>query len=330
MTSTQGIQFGYLLAGQFLPGDNAEVRLNESLEQVRAAREAGFHSIWVTQHFLSEFQYLQPIPFLARLLPEVGRMHIGTCVMLATLYPPVLLAEEIATLDSLCGGRFIFGAGTGYRDIEFKAFGISRSERMEMFDEVIHIMRSLWSGQVVDHMGKHYQLEGAQLQLVPPQGDAIPIWVGATGRKGIEHAASAGDEWLISPELSAATIKEMREIYRSALPRQIDGDTKIYPMLRETFVAKDHEEAQKIASRALRTKYEAYARWGHDVGRFQELLDSTFMLGSIEDCIADVEEYSRQFGTRFLVTRMQWPGLLHSEVLRSIERFGAVIEHWRT
>jgi len=321
------MKFGYLLAGQFLPGDDLQVRIRESLEQVRAARKAGFHSIWVTHHFLAEFQFLQPLPFLARLLAEAEGMHIGTCVLLATMYPPVLLAEEIATLDNLCGGRFIFGAGTGYRDEEFQAFGIDRKTRMERFDEVMHLCRSLWSGKVVNHVGKFFKLEGAQLRLCPPQGDAIPIWNGATGPLGIKHAARTSDDWLISPELPMDKILEKKAIYCGALPQGTDPKSKIFPLLREVFAAKDHDTAQKIAAPALRTKYEMYARWGHEVGTLDDMLQNAFMLGSAEHCIAEVAKYREQVGTRLIITRMQWPGLDQADVLRSIETFARVIEH---
>jgi alkanesulfonate monooxygenase SsuD/methylene tetrahydromethanopterin reductase-like flavin-dependent oxidoreductase (luciferase family) len=325
VTAPRDMRFGYMLAGQFLPEEDPQVRLREALEQVRVAKQAGFHSIWVTQHFLADFQYLQPVPFLARLVAEADGMHVGTSVLLVTMYPPILLAEELATLDVISGGRFILGAGTAYRKEEFEAFGIPWSERVSRFDEALEVMRKLWSGDVVNHAGTYTTLKDTQMRLLPVQRDAIPVWVGATGPNGIAHAAVAGDEWLISPELPLSAVLERKEIYAQALPNGISADSKTYPLLREAFVSKDRRTATGIAETALRTKYAAYERWGHSVGSFEAMADSTFMLGDADFCLDQVRTYRKELGTSFIATRMQWPGLEQRDVLTSIDGFADVI-----
>ncbi|MQA16847.1 MAG: LLM class flavin-dependent oxidoreductase [Pseudonocardiaceae bacterium] len=326
LMADSGIDFGYVLAGQFLPDDDPQVRVQEALEQVRCARDAGFHSILVTQHFLADFQFLQPVPFLSRLLSEAGDMRIGTAVLQAGFYPPVLLAEELATLDVISGGRLIFGAGTGYRDTEFRAFGLPPQQRMRRFDEVIDVVYRLWSGESVTYTGEHVQLEDARLRLLPPQRDAVPLWVGATGPKGIRHAAEVGKEWVVSPELTLDAIAERQEVYRQALPRSVDPADKIYPIMREAYVAADREAAMKVAGSALRTKYDAYIRWGHAVGDFEVLPEDAFILGGVEHCVEQIQRYRERLGTRFIGMRMQWPGLDQREVVDSIAAFSHVIE----
>jgi alkanesulfonate monooxygenase SsuD/methylene tetrahydromethanopterin reductase-like flavin-dependent oxidoreductase (luciferase family) len=323
------MQFGYVLAGQYLPDDDLQVRVREALEQVRAAKQAGFTSIWATQHFLADFQFLQTLPFLARLSAEAEGMQVGSAVLIATLYNPVLLAEEVATLDVLTGGRFVLGVGAGYRDKEFDAFGVPKAERLGRLAETIDLQRQLWSGEPVTFHGKYLHLDDAQMKMPPVQGDKLPIWVGAQGPKGIRQAAELGDEWLVSPELSMATIAERQAIYREALPPGVSAEDRMFPALRETFAAKSYEDAVRIARPALETKYAAYASWGHEVGSFEDMAKASFVLGSVDDCVEQVEQYRSTLGTKFLGTRMQWPGLEQRDVLDSIGAFAEVIERSR-
>jgi alkanesulfonate monooxygenase SsuD/methylene tetrahydromethanopterin reductase-like flavin-dependent oxidoreductase (luciferase family) len=320
------MQFGYVLAGQYLPQDDLQVRLREAVEQVRAAKQAGFTSIWATQHFLADFQFMQTLPYLARLSAEAEGMTVGSAILIATLYNPVLLAEEVATLDVLTGGRFVLGVGAGYRDEEFNAFGIAKSERLGRLAEMIDLQRKLWSGEKVTYHGKYLHLDDAEMKMPPVQGDKLPIWIGAQGPKGIRQAAELGDEWLVSPELSMATIAERQSIYREALPEGVNAADRMFPALRETYAAKSHEDAVRIARTALETKYAAYASWGHEVGTFDDMAKASFILGSVDDCVEQVERYSTELGTKFLGTRMQWPGLEQRDVLDSIGAFAEVIE----
>jgi alkanesulfonate monooxygenase SsuD/methylene tetrahydromethanopterin reductase-like flavin-dependent oxidoreductase (luciferase family) len=292
---------------------------------VRAAKQAGFTSIWATQHFLADFQFMQTLPFLARLSAEAEGMTVGSAVLIAPLYPPVLLAEEIATLDVLTGGRFVLGAGAGYRDAEFNAFGINRSERLGRLSEMVELQRKLWSGEPVTFHGKYLHLDDAQMQMPPLQRDKLPIWIGAQGPKGLRQAAEIGNEWLVSPELSLQAITERQQTYVDALPAGQSAEDKLFPALREAFCAPSYEQAVKIAQPALETKYAAYASWGHAVGSFDDMARESFILGSVDDCVQGVERYRSTVGTKFLGMRMQWPGLEQREVLDSIGAFADVI-----
>src|SRR4051794_36832691 len=98
--------------------------LPNMMEQVRAARDAGFSSLWLPQHFVSgpKMRQLATSPMLGLLAGLAEGMTLGTGVLLLPMLNPVLLAEEAATLDHLTDGRFILGVGLGYRAEEFQAF----------------------------------------------------------------------------------------------------------------------------------------------------------------------------------------------------------------
>src|SRR6266508_2853907 len=124
------LKFGLIISKQHPPGVSMVERFREHIDQVRAARDAGFDLIVMGQHYLSTpFQEMQTLPSLARLAAEAGSMRVGATVLLLPLHNPVDVAEQVATLDVICEGRFIFGVGLGYRDEEYEAFGIRPRER---------------------------------------------------------------------------------------------------------------------------------------------------------------------------------------------------------
>ena len=130
------MKFGLGLSVQHRPEESQPARFAEHLEQVRLARAVGFHSIWASQHYLSEpFTYFQPIPTLGRVAAEAEGMWLGTGVVLLPLHHPVDVAEQLATLDVITGGRFIFGVGLGYRDVENQAMGLDPRQRVSRLEE---------------------------------------------------------------------------------------------------------------------------------------------------------------------------------------------------
>ena len=107
------------------------VRFEELMEQVRLAKRLGFTGIAKSCHYSSSpWQEIQQIPFLARAAAEAPGLTFLTSIVLLPLHKPLEIAEQTAALDLFTGGRFILGVGIGYRDVEFKAFGTSRKERV--------------------------------------------------------------------------------------------------------------------------------------------------------------------------------------------------------
>src|SRR5262249_52892311 len=115
------MRVGLVLNTQFVAGEDPVGKVAELLDKVRAARDNGFDSIAVTQHYLlTPFQMLQPVPLIGRLAGESGSMRLVTNIFLLTIHTPAYVAEQVATLDVLTGGRFVFGVGLGYRPEEFE------------------------------------------------------------------------------------------------------------------------------------------------------------------------------------------------------------------
>src|SRR5215510_1323731 len=150
------MRFGLSLAMQHPLGDDLGQRFAEMIETVRLARQAGFHHVSASQHYLAApFQYMQPVPVLARVAAEAGSMTLSTGIILLALQQPVDVAESIATLDVICGGRDVFG--------------IPRGGRLGRFLEALEIVKRLWTEEAVTFHGKHFTLNDARLTTRPLQ-----------------------------------------------------------------------------------------------------------------------------------------------------------------
>ena len=143
---TAQFQFGLVVRGQAEQGEDISRRFQETLAIVRLADRLGFDSITKTAHYSAyPFQMLQLVPMLARLAAETSRLRLNAGVLLLPLLSPLHVAEEFATLDVISGGKVILGVGLGYRDVEFKAFGVPRTQRARRFEANLVAVRRLWT-----------------------------------------------------------------------------------------------------------------------------------------------------------------------------------------
>ena len=168
---------------------------------VAAAQRNDFTYIAIGQHFLyGDLRWLQPVPLLARLAADVDpHVRLVTQIMIAPLYHPVVLAEEIATLDIVTEGRLVFGAGLGYKADEFDYLGVPYKTRASRFDESLEVMTRLWTQDEVTFHGKHFTLDGVKPHIKPVQQPHPPLWIGAHSLPGARRAGRYGDGYACPP-----------------------------------------------------------------------------------------------------------------------------------
>jgi alkanesulfonate monooxygenase SsuD/methylene tetrahydromethanopterin reductase-like flavin-dependent oxidoreductase (luciferase family) len=313
----------YLINQQHLDTDMTTA-LREQIAMVHAARDGGWDSLFTGQHYLNEGnnKQLASVPFLARLMGECGDMAPGMGIFLLTLHNPVQVAETVATLDILSGGRFIFGVGLGYRAIEFDAFGIAKGTRVSRFEECLDVARRLWRGEAVSLERPWCRLEQAVLNTLPVQKPHPPIWFGATSEGAVRRAARLADTLFIDPLADFTTIRSRNAIFRDELTKVGRPFPAEFPVFREICVAKDRRTAMDIAAPALLGKYADYARWGIGKGvtepDLEALANERFFIGSPEDCYEQMRPFWEEFGYNHLVLRPHWAGMPVSAALNSI------------
>ena len=135
------MEFGILMGDQPVDSSPTE-HLDLMLRKIEAAQEAGFNYLTIGQHFLYDgFRWLQPIPLLSRLAAELDDdVKLGTTVLVGPVHHPVILAEELATLDIITRGRLVVGIGTGYLPAEYETMGVPFKQRYGILDELIEVI----------------------------------------------------------------------------------------------------------------------------------------------------------------------------------------------
>jgi alkanesulfonate monooxygenase SsuD/methylene tetrahydromethanopterin reductase-like flavin-dependent oxidoreductase (luciferase family) len=322
------MNFGLIISKQHPPGVSMVERFREHIDQVRAARDAGFDLIVMGQHYLSTpFQEIQTMPALARLAAEAGTMRVGATVLLLPLLNPVDVAEQVATLDVITEGRFIFGAGLGYREEEYEAFGIRGKERVPRFLECLEVVKRLWTEAEVTHQGRYFRLTRARLVAKPVQKPHPPIWFAANNDAAVERAARLADAWVINPHATLPVLERQMALYRAALRNAGKPLPAELPIIKELHVAEDRRTAIKECRPFLEAKYKAYAGWGQDKAlpegdsfdvAFEELIRDRFIIGAPEDCVRELRRHVDTLGVNCFIFRIQWPGMEQAMVLRTI------------
>jgi alkanesulfonate monooxygenase SsuD/methylene tetrahydromethanopterin reductase-like flavin-dependent oxidoreductase (luciferase family) len=178
-------------------GEYADPRV--AVRLARAAEAAGWEAFFIWDHlgFVRGAPSGDPWVILSAVAASTEHLKLGLAVTPLARRRPQVVANALASLDLLSGGRTIFGAGLGGAPEEFTAFGEpgDAKRRAAMLDEGLTILGGLWSGETVTHHGPHYTVEGVSLAPRPLQRPRIPIWIGGEGAPALRRAAR-WDGWL--------------------------------------------------------------------------------------------------------------------------------------
>ncbi len=320
-----GIEFGSY------PSDlpPAEV-CQEVAERAQAAQRNNFEALFVAQHFLTgpDAAILQSIPLLSYLAGRVPGMYVGTSIFLLPLHHPVMVAECMATLDNLSGGKLLFGVGQGYRDSEFKSFGIDKRERRGRLVEGLEVIRRLWTEDNVTFRGKYLDLNKVSMAPKPLQRPGPPILLGADSVKTVAKVPEVADHWIASRRHSKTFLREAVPAYKAALKRQGRPYQGLF-IFRDLCIADSTREAEERIREAYERRYLRYQQWGQPGERydlkFDELKRDRLILGSPAEVVEQVIAYHEEFGAEVMWFMVDWPGMDPRFTLESIERFGAEV-----
>jgi alkanesulfonate monooxygenase SsuD/methylene tetrahydromethanopterin reductase-like flavin-dependent oxidoreductase (luciferase family) len=191
-------------------------------EWLAAAEQLPIESIWQGGHVLPPTATGEAITRLALMTAWTGRVRVGTSILLLPLYQPVLVAKQLADLDSRSGGRVSVGLGVGGEFAkEFEAVGVPLGERGARTNEAMEILRQLWKGGPVTYHGRYFHFDETELRPVQPpgsDGDCMqkggpPLLVSGRQAPAMQRAARLGDGWmpyLMSPGAYARSVEVIR------------------------------------------------------------------------------------------------------------------------
>jgi probable F420-dependent oxidoreductase len=173
------------------------------LQGARRLEELGYHQLMVSDHVAStqEVEDLFPAPFydpftvLAWLAGTTSRVRIGTTVTILPYRHPLLVARQVASIDQLSGGRFVFGAAAGWAPGEFSALGVPYARRGARSDEYLAVMKSFWTEDVVAHDGEFVSFGPVYTGPRPVRQAGPEVWIGGHSAGALRRAVRYGDAW---------------------------------------------------------------------------------------------------------------------------------------
>lgn len=216
----------------------------------RAAEEAGFHGVMLSDHLFfpgrltSRYPYSEdgrpgfdgttpfPEPWttIAAMAAVTERLRFGTMVYILPLRHPLEVAKAVGTAAFLSGGRVRLGVGAGWIREEFDALGVAFETRGRRMDEMIDALRDLWSGEMVTHRGPCFDFGPLQMSPAPPAPP--PVDVGGISDRALRRAATKGDGWIgtgQTPEQAQELLAKLRS-FREEAGRARDPFEAIVPL----------------------------------------------------------------------------------------------------
>src|ERR671919_174241 len=151
-----------------------------ALDIAQAAESLGFGNVW------------RPAQLATFIAAKTSRLRVGTAVIVVPLHHPLVVAEEIATLDLLAGGRVDIGLGRGYQHYEFERLGLELESGRARWEEAVDIILKAFGGEPFTYDGKLYKIPETTIFPQPLQQPHPPIWVTAQSTESIEATVRRG------------------------------------------------------------------------------------------------------------------------------------------
>ena len=300
----------------------------DALDEVVRGEGLGFDSVWMEEHHSVVNHYWpSPLPVLAGFATRTSRVTLGTDILVAPFYHPVRLAEDIALLDVMSGGRVVLGAAIGYKPDEFALYGAQLEKRGARFEEQLAIVKGMWTQEVFSFKGEHYRVEG-KLEPKPIAKPHPPIWIGGWGDITLRRAATLADNWIPGPTAELGRLLEGKEQFLAN--RRAAGLTAPiteWPLTRDVIIADTDAEARQLALRHIMVSYrkEYAGGWKHPFidASIATDLDTVkkdrFLIGSPDQVIKDLRPFVEQYGMTHLICRLFFPGMPHRHIIRELE-----------
>ncbi len=181
-----------------------QATVSDLVEVARAAEAGGFSFVGVCDHVaVPDNDYARhmtptwydPVATLSFLAGQTSTVRLLSVVYIAAYRHPLVSAKAFLTLDHLSGGRVILGVGAGHVEAEFEALGVDFGSRGERTDESIDAIRGAFESTYSAFSGKYFRYD--EIGLAPrPAQDAIPIWIGGSGKPALRRVAERGDGWI--------------------------------------------------------------------------------------------------------------------------------------
>jgi alkanesulfonate monooxygenase SsuD/methylene tetrahydromethanopterin reductase-like flavin-dependent oxidoreductase (luciferase family) len=294
------MKFGLL---QFFswPGRRGDLKAvyDRALERVHIMDQNPYDCVWIAEHHFSTYSVCPSIHLMGMHFAAHSRnLRIGTGVSLAAFYDPIRLAEEVALLDNLTGGRVNWGAGSGFDPTELRVFGVEPEEKHARFRENVDIVLAAWASERLNFEGRFRRYE--DLEVLPkPLQDPIPVWMAASSPDACEWTGSRGFNMMQDPHSSMADISTKRVLYEKALADNGHSvSDRDIPVARLLAVAPTDQQAKEVAVNGAAWTTGSYAKQPlamrkqtNEASPVDRYVDNVILWGSPERVVDELHRY---------------------------------------
>ena len=296
----------------------------EILEQVAWLDGLGLDLVWFTEHHFVDDGYLPSwTPVAGAMAARTRRVRFSSDICLLPFSHPVRLAEDLAVLDNLSGGRIEVGVGMGYAPHEFRGFGVPLPQRLSRTEEGLEVLRRCFAGERFSFHGTRYDFDGVVITPGYVQPGGPPLWIAAMSAGGAVRAARF--EAHLLPQ---GARQEVLDPWRRAL-RASGRDPAGYRVgiIRSCFVTDEPERDWPLVRAAERYRGQLYSRFFAESGqqrswyRDETHIPQTWVVGTVDHCVAELSAFINEHGITDLVTWAVPPGLRPAQMNSSLERF---------
>jgi len=302
-------------------GVSDQTLYGEILEQVVWLDQIGADLVWFTEHHFVEDGYLPSwIPVAGAMASVTKHVRFGTDICLMPFNHPIRLAEDLAVLDNLSGGRVELGLGMGYAPHEFRGFGFPVSRRVSLMEEGIEVLQRCFSGERFSYQGKRYQFEDVIITPGYVQEGGPPLWVAAMSEAGALRAAKYNTNFL--PQgLKAKSFDPWVEKLKTT-----DRDPRDYRVgiIRSILVTEDRDKDWQVVRAAERYRMALYQRFfeesGEGFGERGEPVPQTWIVGDVEECVSELVKFIDDFAITDIVSMAVPPGMRADQMQTSLEK----------
>ena len=208
---------------------------------------------------------------LAAIAARTERIRLASVIFLLPLHNPVAVAEQVATVDIISGGRAIFGVGVGYRDYEFEGYGVDPKRRGKRTTEALAAIRQAWTTGRWGFSGSEFTIPDLPAVPMPKQAPHPPIWVGGTSAPALTRAARLGDGWVATNMQPLDDIIAMADDYRAQANAL--GRASFTCISRDSWLADSREQMLEEWYGDTRDRHLAFRRMGFPASDAQGVMD---------------------------------------------------------
>ncbi|RAS39217.1 LLM class flavin-dependent oxidoreductase [Paraburkholderia bryophila] len=329
------MQFGLFLTLPAPEPRPAAELYERALAMAEAADTLGFSHLWLAEHHFTNYSHSsRPLMLLSHIAARTQHLRLGPAIVPVPLHHPLVIAEELATLDVLSGGRVEAGLGSGYQRYQYERFQLTKGAGAARDDEAIDVLLKALREPLFSHRGEHFEIP--RTGLVPqPLQRAIPLWlvVNSSRRPSVEQAVKRRANLFTGVLEPISKLTDVRRRY----PDLADALATVrIGTQRPVFVAENEAQAREAVEHA-RWNGRATLRLRHDLGDVvdgivpaqplpdepsDDVLRNDFLvIGTADECIHQLRRIQTGLGCDYFSASFWFGSMPHDMAMASMRRF---------